>query len=98
MRVVAVSVGCAAILVGAGARADVSTPRPNEAPTVAAGQVPAVLIKEWRKAENRRSCAPVWFDDLGAATGATVRATYFGGGWGVALDKTGMPGRGKGIA
>jgi len=70
-------------LLAAIARADVATPTPPTQP-LAAGSVPRVLINEWRKAENRASCAPVWIDD--AAVGdKQIRARYFGGGWGVTV-------------
>lgn len=50
----------------------------------ASASVPRVLIAEWRKAENRRTCAPVWFDDVVVGERA-IRARYFGGGWGVTV-------------
>ncbi|HEY2746953.1 MAG TPA: hypothetical protein VGL86_20160, partial [Polyangia bacterium] len=74
----------AATMAGA-ARADVTTPtptRPTPKPS-AAGEVPRVLLAEWRKAENRAGCAPLWFDDVDA--GVPIRARYFGGGWGVTV-------------
>lgn len=50
------------------------------------GDVPQVYINVWRKAENREECAliaPVWVDE---GKDASLRAAYFGGGWGVAYD------------
>ena len=76
---------CALVLLlvlGAAARADVSTPKPTPKAS-GAGGVPHVLLVEWRKAENRATCAPLWFDDLGADV--PIRARYFGGGWGVTV-------------
>ena len=72
------------LLVAATARADVTTPTPTP-PTakLPAGNVPRVLLAEWRKADNRAGCAPVWLDDVGA--GVPIRARYFGGGWGVTV-------------
>ena len=50
----------------------------------------ATVLAEWRKAENRASCAPLAFlpDPLTAARfpRGTVRRAYFGGGWAVAFD------------
>jgi hypothetical protein len=66
-------------LVATVARADVTTPVMK----VAVGGVPKVLMEQWRKAENRGSCAPVWFDDVGQV--AKIRGRYFGGGWGVTV-------------
>jgi hypothetical protein len=69
-----------------GARADVTTPTPTPTPAtarLAAGAVPRVLLAEWRKAENRAGCAPLWLDDVGA--GVPIRARYFSGGWGVTV-------------
>jgi hypothetical protein len=49
----------------------------------------ALVLAEWRKAENRRVCAPVAFSADGNARGMARRAT-FGGGWAVAFD---LPGK-----
>lgn len=53
-----------------------------------AGQVPAAFVAEWRKADNRATCALVAPADLGA--GATPRGAYFAGGWSVAYDQPGL--------
>ena len=50
------------------------------------GAVPAALLAEWEKAENRAICAPIAPASLGQGDGATPRAAYFGGGWAVAYD------------
>ncbi|MDB4967091.1 MAG: hypothetical protein JWN44_2780 [Myxococcales bacterium] len=95
----AIVVSCILVAVavaGAVARGDVATPPAARLEHLDGARVPAVLIKEWRKAENKNRCAPVWFDDLGDANGGRVRATYFSGGWGVVVDKSGLPGRGQG--
>ncbi|HEY0142671.1 MAG TPA: hypothetical protein VGF48_17360 [Thermoanaerobaculia bacterium] len=59
----------------------------NANPAVAA---PPVLLTEWQKAENRASCAPMTFADYG---NATPRRANFSGGWGLAFDAPGQPGR-----
>lgn len=49
----------------------------------------AVILAEWRKADNRRACAPIGFP--GRATGGgQPRRAYFGGGWAVAFDRAGL--------
>jgi hypothetical protein len=69
-------------------------PAPPAAPwageRLAAGQVPAVFVAEWRKAANRATCALIAPSSLGAGAGATPRAAYFGGGWSVAYDQPGL--------
>ncbi|MDB5723357.1 MAG: hypothetical protein JWQ16_111 [Novosphingobium sp.] len=49
----------------------------------------ALVLTEWRKAENRRVCAPLAFAADGRAGGRARRAN-FSGGWAVAFD---LPGR-----
>lgn len=46
----------------------------------------AVALTEWRKAENRRACAPLAFATTRSG-GGQPRHAYFGGGWGVAFDR-----------
>jgi hypothetical protein len=71
----------AALLCGV-ARADVATP--TQAPVkLAAASVPRVLLDEWRKAENRAGCAPLWLDNVAATV--KIRGRYFAGGWGVTV-------------
>lgn len=49
----------------------------------------AVIRTEWRKADNRRVCAPIGF--TGAASGGgQPRRANFGGGWAVAFDRVGL--------
>jgi hypothetical protein len=55
---------------------------------LAAAQVPAAFVTEWRNAENRATCAPVAPASLGA--GATPRRANFSGGWAVAYDQPGL--------
>ena len=76
-------IALALLLFAAVARADVATPPPAIA-RLAAGSVPRVLLAEWRKADNRGGCAPVWLDDVAVAD-KQIRARYFGGGWGVTV-------------
>ena len=57
---------------------------------LAPGAVPAVFVAEWRKAQNRARCALVAPASLGEGAGAQPRAAYFGGGWAVAYDRTGL--------
>jgi hypothetical protein len=54
--------------------------------------VPAVYLAEWRKAENRDTCALLVPASLGDGEGATPRRANFSGGWAVAYDKPGESG------
>lgn len=51
-----------------------------------------MFITEWKKAENRATCAPVAFVHGGSIEGAKPRRANFYGGWAVAYDKAGLPG------
>jgi hypothetical protein len=62
-------------------------------PAVARGEAPAVLLEEWARAENRSGCAPLVFDPAVIPSDATPRRANFSGGWAVAWDQPGMPGR-----
>lgn len=84
----AAALAAAVALGGAVGRADV-TPPPSGAKVAPVPALPRVLVDEWKKADNRASCAPVWFDALGEAAGATVRRRMFAGGWGVSLVRGG---------
>ena len=70
------------------------TPQAPAAPWSAArlpsASVPAVYRTEWRKAENRATCALVAPASLGDGAGATPRAGVFSGGWAVVYDRPGM--------
>lgn len=72
-------------------------PAPDPAPWSGArlqsDAVPAVYLTEWQKAENRSTCAPLAFASLGTGEGATPRRANFSGGWAVAYDKPGLPGK-----
>lgn len=49
----------------------------------------AVILAEWRKAANRRACAPLGFSGE-ASGGGQPRRAYFGGGWAAAFDRAGL--------
>jgi hypothetical protein len=57
---------------------------------LAAATVPAVFVAEWRKAENRATCALIAPANLGEGAGATPRRANFSGGWAVAYDRPGL--------
>lgn len=59
---------------------------------LAASAVPEALLASWRVAENRGGCSPLWFHDSAIPADATARRATFGGGWGVAFDRTSGPG------
>ena len=49
-------------------------------------EVPPVYLVQWRKSENRASCALLAPASLGTGEGAEPRAATFAGGWAVAYD------------
>jgi hypothetical protein len=52
-----------------------------------------VVVAEWKKAKNRKTCAALAFAEVGdAAASAKPRKATFVGGWAVAWDKKGLPG------
>jgi hypothetical protein len=57
---------------------------------IAANAAPAPLLPEWRRAENRATCAPLAPASLGAYPNAVARAATFSGGWAVAWDLPGQ--------
>lgn len=61
-------------------------PAPWPQAALARADVPAVLLAQWERAENRARCAALAPASLGAGGGATPRAATFSGGWGVAWD------------
>lgn len=65
-------------------------PAPWSGAKLAAADVPPFYLRQWQRAENRATCAPVAPMDLGDGAGAVPRAATFSGGWAVAYD---MPGR-----
>lgn len=64
-------------------------PAPWQQPALAGSAVPSAYGEQWRKAENRATCAPVAPAALGSGDGAVARAATFAGGWGVAYDLPG---------
>jgi hypothetical protein len=66
------------------------SPAPWAGARLAADAVPAVFLAEWRKAENRATCAPIAPASLGEGAGASPRAATFSGGWAVAYDRPGL--------
>ncbi len=60
---------------------------------IARGSAPPVLLEEWARADNRASCAPMTFDPAVIPSDATPRRANFSGGWAVAWDQPGQPGR-----
>jgi hypothetical protein len=65
-------------------------PAPWSAPPLAADAVPAQYIAQWRKAENRATCAPIAPVDTADRPGAKPRPANFSGGWAVAYDEPGL--------
>lgn len=57
---------------------------PWKQPMLQEADVPSVYPSEWRKAQNRATCALV--APVKTADGATARAATFSGGWAVAYD------------
>lgn len=61
-------------------------PAPWSKKSLPAKAVPRVYLKQWQKAENRKSCALLAPERLGDGEGAKPRAANFIGGWAVAYD------------
>jgi len=74
------------------AMAQTAPPAPWSAPALMQERVAPVFLREWRRAENRASCALLAPVDLGAGKGAKPRRANFYGGWAVAYDRPGSPG------
>src|SRR5215470_14156597 len=52
-----------------------------------------VVVAEWKKAKNKKTCAALAFAEVGdTAAGAKPRKATFVGGWAVAWDKKGLAG------
>ncbi len=66
------------------------TPAPWSVRPLPAKAVPAVYLSEWKKAANRKTCAPLALQGVEKQLGAKVRRADFSGGWAVAYD---LPGR-----
>jgi hypothetical protein len=88
--------GCAAAPAEAPTPAPAPAPAPPLAPwrgsPLATGPAATVALAQWRRAENRATCAPLAPASLGARTDAVPRAATFSGGWGVAFDVPEMRG------
>lgn len=46
----------------------------------------ALIRAQWRRADNRATCAPLAFTDIGSGAQATPRRANFSGGWAIAFD------------
>lgn len=64
-------------------------PAPWSQPALSRSALPGVYVQEWRKAENRESCALIAPRSLGEYASANPRAATFSGGWAVAYDLPG---------
>jgi len=65
-------------------------PAPWSAPPLAADAVPAHYLAQWRKADNRATCAPLAPVDTADRPDAKPRPANFSGGWAVAYDEPGL--------
>ena len=65
-------------------------PAPWSAPALAADAVPAHYLAQWRKADNRATCAPLAPVDTADRPDAKPRPANFSGGWAVAYDEPGL--------
>jgi hypothetical protein len=63
---------------------------PWSAAPLPADAVPKHYLGQWRKADNRATCAPLAPADLGEHAAAVPRAATFSGGWAVAYDEPGL--------
>jgi hypothetical protein len=66
---------------------------PWSAEPLAQSKIPKILLVEWGKAKNRTTCSPLFPDALGEGDGGRPRRANFSGGWAIAYDKSGLPGR-----
>ncbi|HEU5162603.1 MAG TPA: hypothetical protein VFV54_05640 [Thermoanaerobaculia bacterium] len=82
----ALALGCAST-----APADVPPWRANG--SLARSAVPAVLLEESSRAANRSTCSALAFDPAALPREAAPRRANFSGGWAVAWDQPGQPGR-----
>jgi hypothetical protein len=60
---------------------------------VARRTVPKIYLTVHSKAENKSTCPLLVLTGLGDGTGAKPRKATFSGGWAVAYDKAGLPGK-----
>jgi hypothetical protein len=75
---------------GQGNENEAAPPPPWGQAPLAAAQLPPVYLEQWRRAENRATCAPIAPISLGVGEGAAPRAATFSGGWAVAYDQSGL--------
>lgn len=74
---------------GAASPASHSGPAATPLPSVPQPIAAALIRREWARADNRDSCAPMGFVAAGGGAGTARRAT-FSGGWAVAFDRPGL--------
>lgn len=60
-------------------------PEPSATPTAPDPAAIALTLREWRRSENPKECAPLAFKQTGDQS-ARVRRAEFSGGWGIAYD------------
>jgi hypothetical protein len=65
-------------------------PAPWSSPPLAGDAVPGHYLAQWRKADNRATCAPIAPADTADRPDARPRAANFSGGWAVAYDEPGL--------
>lgn len=75
---------------GQGVGDEADSPAPWGQAALAAAQVPPVYLEQWRRAENRATCALIAPSSLGTGEGTAPRAATFSGGWAVAYDQPGL--------
>lgn len=61
---------------------------PWDGPQLKEGEVPSILLEEWRRAKNRHACAPIAPQSLGDGAGVQARRASFIGGWGITYEHT----------
>ncbi len=72
--------------------ADALPAAPWAAASIEAHEVPASLMRAWRRSDNRDWCAPMAPVQLGRGQGARPRALGQNGGWVLEYDRRGEPG------
>lgn len=89
LAIYAVIIACASLSPSSREEQSQAAPAPWSAARLASASVPSVYRSEWRKSENRATCALLVPASLGAGADATPRAAMFSGGWAVAYDRPG---------
>lgn len=78
----------ALIAAGGASAAPIAPPWKRNPPISARSGDARIVVREWRIAENRATCAPLAFNTTRfIAPGARPRRAVFSGGWGVAYDR-----------